>query len=286
MKKQSVAWGVVAGVLVSSTAWGQELSATAKADTDEGATAAADGEADAPPAAPAPEEAEAEDTDVQPSVEPVAPKSDIGGEEGETDHSKVIGHFGIGYLGRQTMTIGQDRTPIAAPVIGVRYWLSDFLGIDAGLGINYSGGAQTTNADGADNVRKPGLFMHMIHVGVPLNFFSRGSFSFQLVPEMNFGWAFTGNQTDADDSVVRDTGLHFSAGAHAGAELQFGFIGIPELSLQGNVGLYVQHEAGATRIDDGTTNVRTGDRTTSFGTTLGPDPWDVFTGSIAAMYYF
>jgi hypothetical protein len=285
MKKQSVAWGVVAGVLVSSTAWGQELSATAKADTDEGATAAADGEAEAPPAEPAAQEEEADD-DVKPTVEPVKPASDIGASEGETDHSKVIGHFGVGYLGRQTMTIGAARTPIAAPVIGVRYWLSDFLGIDAGLGLNYSGGAQTTNADGADNVRKPGLFMHMIHVGVPLNFFSRGSFSFQLVPEMNFGWAFTGNQTDVDDNVIRDTGLHFSAGAHAGAELQFGFIGIPELSLQGNVGLYVQHEGGATRVDDGTTNVRTGDRTTTFGTTLGPDPWDVFTGSIAAMYYF
>lgn len=281
MKKHSMSVGFVAGLLVTSTAWGQELSASANADTEAGA----DAEANAEPAPAPPPPAEDRD-DARPSVEPVAPASDVGANVGDTDHEKVVGHFGVGYMGRQTMTYGFDRTDVGAPIIGVRYWFSKFLGIDAGLGFNFSGGRQTSNADGADPVRKPGVFVYMIHGGVPLNLFSRGSFSFQVVPEMNLGFAVSGDQDPAEDDLLRDTGFHISAGARAGAELQFGFIGIPELSLQGNVGLYVQHESGGTRTDNAAGDVKVRDTSTTFGTTLGPDPWDVFTGSIAAMYYF
>ena len=283
MKKQIITASVAALAFVTSTASAQNFEASAAADTETGVDTDADGTADADADAPAPEP---EPVREEPLIEPEAPQSKIE-TEGGSDHEKVVGHFGVGYMGRQSMVVGQARTPVYAPIIGVRYWFDDFIGLDAGIGLNASSGKSTTNADGADGVRRPGLYVTMLHVGVPLNLLSRGSFSFQVVPEANMGFAGTGDQNPADDIKVNDTGFHLSAGARAGAEIQFGFIGLHELSLQGHVGLYIQHEAGATRTKaDGADAVRVGERTRTFGSTLGPDPWDLFTGSIAALYYF
>lgn len=280
MKKQIMTASIAALAFVTSTAAAQNFEASASADTETGVDADADGDAEADAPAPAPEPAREE-----PLIEPEAPKSKIE-TEGGSDHEKVVGHFGVGYMGRQSMVVGQARTTVYAPIIGVRYWFDDFIGLDAGVGLNASSGKSTTNADGADDVRRPGLYVTMVHVGVPLNLLSRGSFSFQIVPEANMGFAGTGDQNAADDIKVNDTGFHLSAGARAGAEIQFGFIGLHELSLQGHVGLYIQHEAGATRTKTDDDVVRVGERTRTFGSTLGPDPWDLFTGSISALYYF
>lgn len=279
MKKQMIAASVAALAFVTSTASAQNLEASASADTEARADANAEAEAEAEAAEPEPAPVREE-----PIAEPVeAPKSKIDN-DGASDHEKVIGHFGVGYMGRQSMTIGAARTAVVAPIIGLRYWFDDFIGIDAGIGINASSGKnKTTDTDG---VRKPGLYVTMVHVGVPLNLLSRGSFSFQVVPEANMGFAGTGDQDADPDNKLNDTGFHLSAGARAGAEIQFGFIGLPELSLQGHVGLYVQHEAGTTRTKTDGDVVRVSDRTRTFGSTLGPDPWDMFTGSIAALYYF
>jgi len=92
--------------------------------------------------------------------------------------------------------------------------------------------------------------------------------------------------TTADTS-----GMLIEAGAKAGAEIHFGFIDIPELSLQGSVGLLVRHES---RSVDTTVAVAAAPPTTAtveqsstfFGTGVDGEPWDVFTGSIAAIYYF
>ena len=93
-------------------------------------------------------------------------------------------------------------------------------------------------------------------------------------------------RVDVDDNKLRDKGFHTSVGARAGAEVQFGFIGIPELSLQGYIGLYRQFNVGSTvTVTDGD-RVRVSDRTVTLSTGTGPDPWDLFAGSIAALYYF
>jgi hypothetical protein len=77
-----------------------------------------------------------------------------------------------------------------------------------------------------------------------------------------------------------------NVGAKVGAEIQFGFIDLPNLSLQGGVGLYLQSETVKTRADldgDVTQASVTG---TTLGTTLDADPWDIFTSSVSALYYF
>lgn len=284
-KFSSLAVLSAASLFISTNAAAQEVEASAAIDPD----GTAEEEAEAEAAAEAEAEAEAEereragDTD---TMEPTEPRSDVEeNDDGESDHDSVIGHFGVGYLGMQSMTVGVDRTTVRAPVVGVRYWLMDFMGIDAGFGLNVSGGKGTTT--GADDVRKPGLGVYIFHVGLPLNLYDRGSFSFQAVPEMNLGLAFAGDRDLDPNAELKDRGIHYSVGARAGAELQFGFIGLPELSLQGSVGLYFQTERGATVTKpDGGDDAKATDSSVSFGTTLGNDPWDIFTGSISALYYF
>jgi hypothetical protein len=139
-----------------------------------------------------------------------------------------------------------------------------------------------------DDQRLAGHQAFLFHVGVPLSLAHSKHFSFQVVPEANIGFAGTGDQDpDPDDDLeVKSSGLLMNVGAKVGAEIQFGFIDLPNLSLQGCVGLYLQSETVKTRADldgDVTQASVTG---TTLGTTLDADPWDIFTSSVSALYYF
>src|SRR5206468_735046 len=101
--------------------------------------------------------------------------------------------------------------------------------IDAGLGmaINSLSG---TNPGG--DVARPSSTAFIIHGGVPLALASAGHFTFEVIPEMNLGFS-----SYSLDGGASGSGLHFDIGARAGAEIHFGFIGIPKLSLLGTIGL-------------------------------------------------
>lgn len=196
-----------------------------------------------------------------------------------TDHARVVGHFGVGYMGRRTITIDPTNGNTQdAPIIGIRYWLDPLIGIDAGLGLLMSGGSVTTGGNSTDT---QGFTIFMIHGGVPLALAGSRHFSFQIVPELNLGIASsnTGGAAGSDLS-----GLHLDIGARAGSEIQFGFIGIPELSLQAGVGLALAYDRAKISPPNGapTTSVSR----TTLGTSVGDNPWNIFTGNIAALYYF
>jgi len=228
---------------------------------------------------------------------------------GSSDHDSVVGRLAIGYLGRNTVGIGALPVmpaggPTAAdgpdgvdtPVIGVRYWLSDMLGIDAGIGfgIGSSGssadnGTTTVDADGASTIAV------LLHGGVPLSLASAGHFSFQVVPELNVGFASrSATKPDPLNAMgevdVSAGGFHFDMGAHAGAEIHFGFIGIPQLSLQGSLGARLAIDATSTEdvVNVGGVNqtVKTSQSTFRLNTTVGDNPWNIFTSNVAALYYF
>jgi hypothetical protein len=226
----------------------------------------------APVAAPAPASpppAPAQTGMALPGATPDAPP-------GATDHDGVVGHFGIGYMGRRSMLIDENAAPVDAPIIGGRYWLDPMLGIDVGLGLLFSGGSTTTGGVSTDH---QGYSIFMLHGGVPLALAGSKHFSFQIVPELNFGYgSSTRGGTGADLSAI-----HFDIGARAGTEIQFGFIGIPELSLQAGVGLALSFD----HVKDSPpgANAITYSQT-SFGTSVGDNPWNIFTGNIAALYYF
>jgi hypothetical protein len=194
---------------------------------------------------------------------------------GSSDHDGVVGHFGIGYMGRRSIVIDPTVNPetVDAPVIGARYWLDPMLGIDVGVGFLFNGSSRTANNITTDN---QGYSVFILHGGVPLALAGSKHFSFQVIPELNLGYG-SSKRGGTDDL----TALHFDIGARAGAEIQFGFIGIPDLSLQAGVGVALSYD----HVKDSGPMAATYGQT-SFGTSVGDNPWNIFTGNIAALYYF
>jgi hypothetical protein len=130
-----------------------------------------------------------------------------------------------------------------------------------------------------------------LHAGVPLSLASDGHFSFQIVPELNVGFASRSQSlpTGAGTSFDQDmSGFHLDVGLRAGAEIHFGFIDIPQLSLQGSIGVrYAMDNTTSTVTWPPVQGEGTFERSTSaFGTTVGDNPWNIFTSNVAALYYF
>ena len=228
-----------------------------------------------------------------------APKDD-----GVTDHEKVVGHLGVGYLGLTQIPIGSgggggaggfshSRATLDAPVLGVRDWLSETMGLDLGLGFTmFSSSNDTVNNNVTTTTDGPAAFGVAVHGGVPLAFAYGKHYKFLLVPELNIGYARRGekqNGNPAPPDIVR-TGLRVDAGARIGTEIQFGFIGIPELALQASVGLNIRYQNWKSHQDAGPPVVPTerssSDTQTSIGTTVQADPWALFVNNISAIYYF
>lgn len=193
---------------------------------------------------------------------------------GASDHDAVVGRLAVGYLGRNGIAVptAGGNVDVSAPVIGIRYWLSEMLGIDAGIGFGIAS-SSTKNAAGT-KTDGPSVHAFLLHGGVPLSLASAGHFSFQIVPEANLG--FGGYSQDPASSSA----FHLDLGARAGAEIHFGFINVPQLSLQGSVGARMNIDSTSTDPGDGGTSAF------SLATTVGDNPWNIFTSNVAALYYF
>lgn len=229
--------------------------------------------------------------------EPAADTTTEEAAPGDTDHQSVVGRFGVGLFGAMAVpamgcTFGAGGcTPdsagsVSAPVIGVRYWLDAGMGIEVGLGLGIeSSGTETTTTGaggGTTETNGPSMLAFGLHGGLPLVFAESQHFAFELVPELNFGFA-TGSWDDTVGTADVDlSGLMFQLGARVGAEIQFGFIDIPQLSLQGTVGMHLGLESRSASNSGGEFTASS----FRFGTTLQGEPWDIFTGALTAIYYF
>jgi hypothetical protein len=205
---------------------------------------------------------------------------------GPTDHSQFVGTFAIGFLGFRQLSIADGNgglTPVDAPVIGGRYWLDSGMGIDAGLGFVLASGSSTSEGGGTStDTDEPQPAAFILHGGLPLALADSQHFVFELVPELNLG--FGGNTIEGPGGDVILRGFHLDLGARAGAEVHFGFIGIPQLSLQAGIGVALTYDR-TSEEDEAADTVDSRSRT-AFGTNVGGNPWDIFTGSISALYYF
>jgi hypothetical protein len=208
--------------------------------------------------------------------------------QADDDHELVVGTVGIGYLGRRSMLvgIGSDGTSataleVEAPVIGIRYWVDEMVGIDAGLGFDWT---STSGSAGPVDDADTSVMAIIAHVGVPLSLASEGHFSFQIVPEGNIGF---GTSTVSPPGVADQSGqgFHLDLGARAGAEIHFGFIGIPRLSLQGTVGARFSLD-NVDWEDEEVPGSNSDASITSIETTVQDNPWNIFVSNVAAIYYF
>jgi hypothetical protein len=206
------------------------------------------------------------------SVASAAPGDDTG-----NDHDGVVGHFAVGYFGISQLPVGAapasatsppGQSFVNAPVIGVRYWFNPRIGLDVGVGFGYTDVSGTSNWGIAP------------HAGVPLALATSKHFTFELTPEATLG--FSGGSIPDGNQSASLSGFRLDLGAKIGCELQFGFIGIPQLSLQANVGVYLQQEAWGYTAP----NVNSSTTSTTLSTSVGSDPWAIFTDTVSALYYF
>ncbi len=204
---------------------------------------------------------------------------------GGSDHERMVRTFAIGYLGQAQLQSVSPTDPgggglvtVDAPIIGARYWLTSRMGLDLGLGLSTGSSTITENGNRTE-ISDP--FALALRVGVPFALLDSRHFVFQVVPEATLG--FTSNTVEAMGGDFDTGSTHFDLGARAGAEIHFGFIDIPQLALQAGVGLRFSHDGGS--VEQG------GDEVVSFSsnriaTSLAGNPWDIFAGNIAALYYF
>ena len=111
-----------------------------------------------------------------------------------------------------------------------------------------------------------------------------------LIPEMNIGFSGRSIKAPANSPAgavnTDQNGTRFEIGARAGGEIQFGFIGIPELSLQATIGLGFQNNQAWQNGVGNVANNSTSAHSYAFTTTVDAAPWAIFTNNISALYYF
>jgi hypothetical protein len=209
----------------------------------------------------------------EPAASPAPAPKTAAAPEGGTDHDGVVGHIGATVFpvqGFAPIPGGMGAVLPQAPVVGVRYWLMQNLGIDGGVGIGWFTGSA------------PSPFGLAFHVGVPLALAAGKHFTFVVVPEADLAFAHENIPAPGMPNSTADSFL-FDLGGRVGAEIHFGFMGIPQLSLQGSLGLFFTHSeakasaAGAPAVTAYQNNL---------ATTVGPHPWGIFADNIQATYYF
>jgi hypothetical protein len=230
-------------------------------------------------------------------------------EDERSDHERVVGHFGVSWFGVSTIPLGLGTptgdannptigllpaTTVSAPALGIRYWLSNSLGIDVGIGIGYNGGSITDTAPSGAGITtnktdKLGAFGFLLHGGLPIALVSGKHISLQLTPETNIGFAHATVAAPPPNAAVPNpppnaslSGIRFDLGARIGGEVQFGFIGVPELALEGSIGAFFTYQQSSVSVGP------TSHTDTSMGLTTASfhNPWDFFASVVSARYYF
>ena len=209
-------------------------------------------------------------------------------DDGASDHSLVVGHMGVGFFGVSGITL-DDTFIIDAPTIGIRMWLSQALGLDLALGFGFTNvGGEVDSPDGVASADLLEGLAFVLHAGLPIALWHHKHYKFLIAPELEVGFGngtlFGGTPNDDEEFSA----LVFNVGARAGAEIHFGFIDIPDLSLQASVGLHARYERRSREFAFGDMRGSTIETVDAFrlGTTVQNNPWNIFIANIAAIYYF
>lgn len=199
---------------------------------------------------------EAQAQEVPPQPQPAgiqAANTAAAASPGGTDHERHVNQIGLRYFGAVTGPAGMGTPAPTVHNVGIRYWLSSRLGIEGGLGLSLVAAGAVQFGVG-------------LYGAVPINLAATQHLAIHIIPNLTFAIP-----------NVDPFGLVVVAGADAAAELSFGFIGVPQMSLQARMGLNL-----------GITVAGGGNSVFALGTTAGSgaNVWDVIAGSVSATYYF
>lgn len=227
------------------------------------------------------------------ATQPMAPTTPVASDD-RTDHQRAVSGVGVGLLSvaeLRTLLPGPDYTlsPLTVPVIGIRSWANEGMGFQIGIGFNTSSGRLKSDVAGDEDIDLPTIWGVALHGGLPFSLYSDKHYNLVLVPELNVGYA-TGRTKD-DANLPGDQGIKHSAwlaglGLKIGAEVQFGMIDLPMLALQATVGAEVNYRSATVEAAEQGAIVTRRRWGLDASTASFSDPWDLFTSSIAALYYF
>ena len=172
------------------------------------------------------------------------------------------------------------RGSLSTPAVGIRYWATPMVGIDLDLGLAMSSGSAVSAANVTTDHNSQTAFL--IHAGVPIAIAGSNHFSFQITPELDVGFGSGTIHAMPPATNTDQSGFVLQAGARAGAEIYFGFIGLPALALDGSVGVFLTSASGKNTNAGNSTK----DSTFFLGTSNITNPWDIFRQDVAARYYF
>lgn len=282
--------------LVSELAWGQDgVPPSPPAAAPPAPSPPQPAPAPPPPAAPASPPPPAQAEPPVAAAEAVPPNED----EMPNDHRRLNGRLGVTYFDITDLPIANPvgsaggatvlpspltSSTVSAPVVGVRYWVSRRLGIDAGLGIGLAGGADQTVSNGqSTTVSKTYTTGVAIHGGLPIALAEGRHYAFLVIPEMTLGFTTATFKPGASIGPDQDlSGFLLDFGVRVGAEIYFGFIGVPQLALQASVGLSYRRSVYKWSSNGSSSS----DGTNTFGTNVNADPWAIFKDAVSATYYF
>jgi hypothetical protein len=216
-----------------------------------------------------------------------------------SDPASASGRIGVGFYGVQAFTFpgapGAQTASVPFATIGARYWLpggggglARAIGIDLGAGVGFAGGS-VRDASGVTS-DLPSQSAFGLHLGLPLAVAEWRHAAFVVVPELTFVRAVaTTRAAGLPDTHL--TGNAYDVGARAGLEVFFGFIGVPQLSVEMTLGLGFTYVRATARAGDGP---ETAASAFFSGTAVFNDPFSYRSsfaplslgGGWAAHYYF
>jgi len=202
----------------------------------------------------------------------------------KSDHEAVIGRLGVGYLGTLATPLGAPvgSQSLNAHLVGMRYWAQQGLAITAGLGFNSVSGS---DSDRGQTVDAAAATTFALKGGVALALASGKHFTFVLEPQAAFGYSTQKITVPGGNTTIDHSGNRFALGATIGGEIQFGFMGIPELALVGSVGAAFDTQSGKTVTTSPAGTAEVAFARTGISTFTLANPWNIFSGNIAAIYY-
>jgi hypothetical protein len=211
----------------------------------------------------------------------------------ESDSERAMGTWAMVVFNTQPFNFpnsgGATPLPLTVYTAGLRHWIKEPYGrfknwgLDAGVGLVVSRSSVTSPQSGSLRTNEgPSVSGLGLHVGLPLAMTHHQHATFELVPEIDLIYASEKIPALGSGDDTTYSGFSVRAGARAGFELYFGFVGIPQLAIEASMGAAVTFDSVKSSVGP----IERSTRTWGFSTLRGTEPWSIFTGSVAAMYHF
>jgi len=208
------------------------------------------------------------------------------------DFEQVSGRWGAAFFGVRSVDFGSFPPGVPNTVevvtVGVRRWMSPgSMGssrpwaVDAGLGFAYGRTkTETPVTGGGTSSAQASGFGLGFHLGLPIALAQGRHVTALLAPEVDLLYASGKADQGTPLRIIDWRGFGFDVGARLGAEIYFGFLDMPQLALEGSLGVKA-------RYDSVTMKPKAVGQNDVSHWRLGSDrPFGFLAGNVAAIYYF